>query len=186
MDALAGSSLAIVSVLVAVLIYRRRYASGSAPRYDALLNVAATFLGVVLGLFFTSWHETRQAKASICNVIEAARDEVDANLHVVRAASPDPESMSDEERLVLEHPARLLSTLVQMPAFLECTSRRDLAELAKLSTGLDWNRTFRTVAQPYATMPRAMVTVTADPKAVSEALGRVAALLADESKAVCE
>ena len=181
-----ATSLLLLLLGAAVLISWRGKVADHAPRFDAILSFLATFIGVLLALFLTSRHEESQTRTNLCHVIAAARSETEANLKVVRSAQPKNEEISDRERLILQHPAAALSTLVKMPTFLERASPATLSELLQLSTVLDWSITYRNEPSVSATPPGGPKIVTADRKTVAEGLVRAANLLDDAERQVCQ
>jgi hypothetical protein len=155
---------------------------------DATIVAATTCLGASLGVFLAlrvqSRHEAALTDARVCTVIEAARAGAHESRSVI-APNSDSEHLADRDRLLLAHPARVLTVLVDMPDFIERASRDAIVNLSHLRSALDWTVAYRNEPSLSVIPPRGPKRVSADPQAVRQQLQSVEDLLGAEQKRLC-
>ncbi len=104
--------------------------------------LAATFMGLSAAILATTYHERNLTIGNLCRVLDVARLEVGRSVNFIRATNPpDTSTRRNERRLVLQNPADVLHTLLQMPSFLENGDPTIVSELTALNTALRWQAT---------------------------------------------
>jgi len=109
----------------------------------AIEILAATFMGISAAILATTYHERNLTIENLCHVLDVARLEVSHSAKVIRAkrTSRVDRGRQDDRRLILQNPATVLHTLLQMPSFLENVAPPIASELAGLNTALRWRAT---------------------------------------------
>jgi len=109
----------------------------------AIEILAATFMGVSAAILATTYHERNLTIENLCHVLDVARLEAGHSAKVIRAkrTSKVDRGRQDDRRLILQNPADVLHTLLQMPSFLENVAPPIASELAGLNTALRWRAT---------------------------------------------